>query len=121
MIRRTRDRRLIDWLCREAGGTFAPDVPAAAPAAVVLVPAQNEEVKEAAGLLMDIATSAQDGSIAPAEAEIISAQALDKVGDGGFCGAVRAWNLTDHGPCSGAGLVAGHERTGQDGGLVAYG
>lgn len=74
LIRCTRDRRLIDWLCREAGGTFVPDVPASAPAPVKLVPAQNEVVKEAAGLLTDIATSAQDGSIAPAEAEVIRAR-----------------------------------------------
>jgi hypothetical protein len=71
LIRCTDDRRLIDWLSREAGGTFVPDVPASAPAPVTLVPAQCEVVKETAVLLEGIAESAQDGNIAPAEAEMI--------------------------------------------------
>jgi hypothetical protein len=67
----SQDRRLIQWICQQAGGFFILNPKISKPHAGYLIPATNEIVQEFADLLSVVAGAAADNHITTAEAEKI--------------------------------------------------
>ncbi len=67
----TQDRRLIQWICQQAGGFFILNPKINKPHPSYLIPATNEIVQEFADLLGVVATAAADNHISQKEAETI--------------------------------------------------
>ena len=67
----TQDRRLVQWLCQEAGGFFVrnPDDTQTHPS--FLMPATHQIIQEFADLLGVVAAAAEDNTITKKEAETI--------------------------------------------------
>src|SRR5215470_16067231 len=71
LLRCTRDRRLVQWLCQRAGGFFILNPQTNKPHPSYLIPATNEIVQEFADLLAVVAAAAADNQITTAEAKQI--------------------------------------------------
>jgi len=71
LIRSTKDRRLVQWICERAGGFFILNPKTNKPHPDYLIPATNEIVQEFADLLAVIAMAASDNQITPKEAKNI--------------------------------------------------
>lgn len=67
LIETTNDRRIIDWLCRQAGGYFVPN-PSAQARKMEVLPATHEIVAQFGAMLAQISTAAKDHVVTPAEA-----------------------------------------------------
>ncbi len=74
LLRSTKDRRLVQWICERAGGFFILNPKTNQPHPDFLIPATNEIVQEFADLLAVIATAAGDNEISPKEAKTIRAR-----------------------------------------------
>jgi hypothetical protein len=74
LLRCTKDRRLVQWICERAGGFFILNPKVSKPHPSYLIPATNQIVQEFADLLAVIATAAADNQITPREAESIRAR-----------------------------------------------
>jgi hypothetical protein len=74
IIRSTKDRRLVQWICERAGGFFILNPKHHQPHPDFLIPATNEIVQEFADLLAVIAIAAADNEITPKEAKNIRAR-----------------------------------------------
>lgn len=74
LLKCTKDRRLIQWICQRAGGFFIANPKHHHPHPSFLIPATNEIVQEFADLLAVIATAAADNHISAAEARTIRAR-----------------------------------------------
>jgi len=74
MIRSTKDRRLVQWICERAGGFFILNPQTNKPHPDYLIPATNEIVQEFADLLAVIAAAAADNQITSKEAKNIRAR-----------------------------------------------
>lgn len=74
LLRCTKDRRLVQWICQRAGGFFIinPKTNNAHPS--FLIPATNEIVQEFADLLAVVASAAADNQITAKESETIRAR-----------------------------------------------
>ncbi|MEM9444443.1 MAG: phage regulatory CII family protein [Verrucomicrobiota bacterium] len=68
LIRYTKERRIIEWLCNQAGGFFLKD-PKAIELDTNLSSATNQVVQNFADMLMVVAKAAEDGKITTQEAE----------------------------------------------------
>jgi hypothetical protein len=71
LYRCTQDRRLIEWICQQAGGFFISNPKISKPHAGFLIPATNEVVQEFADLLSVVAAAAADNHINAVEAQKI--------------------------------------------------
>ncbi|SPE52169.1 conserved hypothetical protein [Verrucomicrobia bacterium] len=71
LLRCTKDRRLIHWLCQRAGGFFILNPKSDRPHPEFLIPATNEIVQEFADLLAVIAAAAADNQITQKESRQI--------------------------------------------------
>src|SRR5215813_12239788 len=71
LLRCTKDRRLVQWICQRAGGFFILNPKTNKPHPSFLIPATNEIVQEFADLLAVIATAAADNQITAKEATTI--------------------------------------------------
>src|SRR6476661_6706864 len=71
LLKCTKDRRLVQWICQRAGGFFILNPKTNKPHPSYLIPATNEIVQEFADLLAVIATAAADNSITDKEASTI--------------------------------------------------
>jgi transposase len=67
----TEDRRIVQWICQQAGGFFILNPKTNKPHPSYLMPATNEIVQEFADLLAVVAAAAADDQITPQEAEKI--------------------------------------------------
>jgi hypothetical protein len=74
LYRCTQDRRLVQFICQEAGGFFILNPKINKPHPSYLIPATNEIVQEFADLLAVIATAAADNQITQKEAAMIRAR-----------------------------------------------
>src|SRR5882672_10285491 len=74
IIRSTKDRRLVQWICERAGGFFILNPKHHLPHPDFLIPATNEIVQEFADLLAVIAIAAADNEITQKEAKSIRAR-----------------------------------------------
>jgi hypothetical protein len=74
LYRCTQDRRLIQWICQQAGGFFILNPKFNKPHPSYLMPATNEIVQEFADLLAVVAAAAADNQITQKEAETIRAR-----------------------------------------------
>ena len=74
LLRCTRDRRLVQWICQRAGGFFILNPKVNKPHPSYLIPATNEIVQEFADLLAVIAAAAADNQITQTEAKQIRAR-----------------------------------------------
>ncbi|HTL59705.1 MAG TPA: phage regulatory CII family protein [Candidatus Limnocylindrales bacterium] len=74
LLRCTKDRRLVQWICQKAGGFFILNPKTNRPHPSYLIPATNEIVQEFADLLAVIATAAADNQITQAESRQIRAR-----------------------------------------------
>jgi hypothetical protein len=74
LIRSTKDRRLVQWICERAGGFFILNPKHNNPHPEFLIPATNEIVQEFADLLAVIAIAASDNQITSKEAKDIRAR-----------------------------------------------
>lgn len=74
LMRCTKDRRVVDWICQRAGGFFIVNPHTAAPHPAFLIPATNQIVQEFADLLAVVATASADNQITAKEAEDIRAR-----------------------------------------------
>lgn len=72
--RSTQDRRVVQWICQQAGGFFILNPKTNKPHPSFLMPATNEIVQEFADLLAVVASSAADNQITQKEAETIRAR-----------------------------------------------
>jgi hypothetical protein len=70
----TGDRRIIQWICQQAGGFFVRNPETNKPHPDFLIPATNEIVQEFADLLAVVAAAAADNQITAKEAENIRAR-----------------------------------------------
>ncbi len=70
----TGDRRLIQWICQQAGGFFVRNPETNKPHPDYLIPATNEIVQEFADLLAVVAAAAADNQITQKESESIRAR-----------------------------------------------
>lgn len=70
----THDRRIVQWICQQAGGFFILNPKTDKPHPSYLIPATNEIVQEFADLLSVIAMAAADNQITRKEAEGIRAR-----------------------------------------------
>jgi hypothetical protein len=70
----TGDRRVIQWICQQAGGFFVRNPDTNKPHPEFLIPATNEIVQEFADLLAVVAAAAADNQITTKEAETIRAR-----------------------------------------------
>jgi len=68
LLQSTKDIRLAQWICQQAGGFFIHNPSAKHPHPAYLIPATNEIVQDFADLLAVIAAAAADSQISPAEA-----------------------------------------------------
>ena len=75
LLRLTGDRRLVEWVCQQAGGYFVEN-PTSAPAepGAQLSAATNETVEQFGEMLAQIGTAAHDSSISVEEAREIRDQ-----------------------------------------------
>ena len=73
LVRLTRDERIAQWVCEQAGGFFIRN-PTEFPRTRPLLPVTNDIVHEFADMLATIASSSADSLITPAEAEKIRAR-----------------------------------------------
>ncbi len=73
LIRITRDARVAQWVCEQAGGFYIRN-PKNLPAGQPLIPMTNDIVHEFADMLATIATSSADSVITKDEAENIRAR-----------------------------------------------
>ena len=71
LLRCTKDRRLVQWICERAGGFFILNPKTNKPHPSYLIPATNEIVQEFADLLAVIATAAADNQITNEESKAI--------------------------------------------------
>ena len=71
LYRCSRDPRIIQWICEQAGGFFIRNPRTHNAHATHLIPATNEIVQEFADLLAVIASAASDNEISNKEAEKI--------------------------------------------------
>jgi hypothetical protein len=67
----TQDRRIIQWICQQAGGFFVLNPKTNKPHPSFLIPATNEIVQEFADLLAVVAAAAADNQITHKEADLI--------------------------------------------------
>src|SRR5690348_18103130 len=74
LLKCTKDRRLVQWICQKAGGFFILNPKINKPHPTYLIPATNEIVQEFADLLAVIATAAADNHINDKEAKQIRAR-----------------------------------------------
>jgi hypothetical protein len=74
LLRCTKDRRLVQWICQRAGGFFILNPKSNKPHPSYLIPATNEIVQEFADLLAVIAAAAADNQITQTEAKQIRAR-----------------------------------------------
>lgn len=74
LLKCTKDRRLVQWICQKAGGFFILNPKTNKPHPTYLIPATNEIVQEFADLLAVIATAAADNQITKAESKEIRAR-----------------------------------------------
>jgi len=74
LVRCTKDPRITQWICQQAGGFFITNPKANNPHPAFLVPAMNEVVQEFADLLSVMASAASDNQITPAESKNIRAR-----------------------------------------------
>jgi hypothetical protein len=74
LLRCTKDRRLVQWICERAGGFFILNPKITNPHPSYLIPATNQIVQEFADLLAVIAAAAADNQITQKEAEEIRAR-----------------------------------------------
>jgi len=74
LLRCTKDRRIVQWICQRAGGFFILNPKLNKPHPSYLIPATNEIVQEFADLLAVIATAAADNQITKKESEQIRAR-----------------------------------------------
>ncbi len=74
LVRCTKDRRLVQWLCQRAGGFFVLNPRLNKPHPSFLIPATNEIVQEFADLLAVVAAAAADDQITAQEARQIRAR-----------------------------------------------
>jgi len=74
LYKTTKDPRIVQWLCEQAGGFFIKNPKANNPHPSFLVPAMNEVVQEFADLLSAMAGAAADNKITEAEAAAIRAR-----------------------------------------------
>jgi hypothetical protein len=74
LVRSTKDRRIVQWICERAGGFFIPNPKATWPHPLFLIPATNQIVQEFADLLAVIASAANDDRITKREAAVIRAR-----------------------------------------------
>jgi len=88
LIRITRDARVAQWICEQAGGFYIRN-PQNLPAGQPLIPATNDIVSEFADMLSTIATSSADNVITTEEARKIRArwEQLKSVTEGFVTGA----------------------------------
>jgi len=70
----SRDERIVQWLCQQAGGFFIKNPKTGRPHPAFLVPAMNNVVQEFADLLGVMADSAHDNQVSPDEAKSIRAR-----------------------------------------------
>jgi hypothetical protein len=73
LIRISRDSRLAQWVCEQAGGFFIRN-PKTLPPTRALIPVTNDIVQEFADMLATIATSSADSVITKEEAKTIRAR-----------------------------------------------
>jgi len=71
LLRCTKDRRLVQWVCQRAGGFFILNPKTDQPHPSYLIPATNQIVQEFADLLAVIAAAAADNQITQKESEAI--------------------------------------------------
>lgn len=71
LLRCSKDRRLVQWICQRAGGFFIQNPKVDKPHPEFLIPATNEIVQEFADLLAVIAAAAADNHISEREAKQI--------------------------------------------------
>jgi len=71
LLKCTNDRRLVQWICQQAGGFFILNPKNNKPHPSYLIPATNEIVQEFADLLAVVAAAAADNQITQAEARQI--------------------------------------------------
>jgi hypothetical protein len=74
LLKCTSDRRLVQWICQQAGGFFILNPKTNKPHPTYLIPATNEIVQEFADLLAVVAAAAADNQITQAEAGQIRAR-----------------------------------------------
>lgn len=74
LYRSTQDRRLLQWICQQAGGFYIRNPKGGVPHPPSLVPATNEIVQEFADLLGIIAAASADNQITRQEAASIRAR-----------------------------------------------
>src|SRR5258707_1109618 len=74
LLKCTRDRRLVQWICQRAGGFFILNPKTNKPHPSYLIPATNEIVQEFADLLAVVAAAAADNQITPDESRQIRAR-----------------------------------------------
>ena len=74
LLRCTKDRRLVQWICQQAGGFFILNPKTTNPHPSYLIPATNQIVQEFADLLAVIAAAAADNQITQQESEEIRAR-----------------------------------------------
>ena len=74
LLRCTKDRRLVQWICEQAGGFFILNPKITNPHPSYLIPATNQIVQEFADLLAVIAAAAADNQITQKESEEIRAR-----------------------------------------------
>lgn len=74
LMRCTKDRRLVQWICQRAGGFFILNPKTDAPHPEYLIPATNQIVQEFADLLAVVAAAAADNQITRKESEDIRAR-----------------------------------------------
>lgn len=73
LVRTTRDTRIAQWVCEQAGGFYIRN-PHNFPVGAPLIPVTNDIVQEFADMLATIATSAADDAITQEEARRIRAR-----------------------------------------------
>jgi hypothetical protein len=74
LLRCTKDRRLVQWICQRAGGFFILNPKTTRPHPSFLIPATNQIVQEFADLLAVVAAAAADNQITNREAKDIRAR-----------------------------------------------
>jgi len=74
LLKCTSDRRLVQWICQQAGGFFILNLKTNKAHPSYLIPATNEIVQEFADLLAVVAAAAADNQITQAEARKIRAR-----------------------------------------------
>ena len=74
LIQSTNDRRIVQWICEQAGGFFVRNPAITRSRSFSVFPATNRIVQEFADMLAVIASAALDNSITHKEAEKIRAR-----------------------------------------------